>query len=233
MKHHAAYGLGLEDLDVVIVEDSKPMQTLIRSILISFKVARVRVFDSADEALEAMLSEPPNVILADWRMAPTSGYQLLRLIRHRHMEPLCYVPLIFITAHGTRALVDKGLRAGAHHLLVKPLSPSTLHSRLAWLVTDDRTMILENSGFYNIDGIHKTLDVQAEKLKTLENARTYHEQATKRLAAVKSAVEKEFASASKGVPESPEHIAKRVIPAARDRKAPRISAFGATRATGT
>lgn len=233
MKHHAAYGLGLEDLDIVIVEDSKPMQTLIRSILISFKVSRVRVFDSADEALEAMLSEPPNVILADWRMAPTSGYQLLRMIRHRHMEPLCYVPLLFITAHGTRALVDKGLRAGAHHLLVKPLSPSTLHSRLRWLLTDERPMILENSGFYNIEGIHKTLDVQAEKIKTLENARTYHQQATRRLAEVQSAVEKEFSSASRGVPESPDNFAKRVIRAAPEKKAPRVSAFGGTRATGT
>lgn len=233
MKHHAAYGLGLEDLDVVIVEDSKPMQTLIRSILISFKVARVRVFDSADDALEAMLSEPPNVILADWRMAPTSGYQLLRMIRHRHMEPLCYVPLLFITAHGTRALVDKGLRAGAHHLLVKPLSPATLYSRLQWLLTDERPMILESSGFYNIDGIHKTLDVQAEKIRTLENARNYHEQATRRLAAVQSAVEKEFAPTSRGTHESAGPAGKRIIPASTDKKAPRISAFGATRATGT
>lgn len=222
MKHHAAYGLGLEDLDVVIVEDSKPMQAVIRSILISFKVARTRVFDSADDALEAMLTEPPNVILADWRMAPTSGYQLLRLIRHRHMEPLCYVPLIFITAHGTRALVDKGLRAGAHHLLVKPLSPSTLHSRLMWLLNDERPMVLENSGFYNIEGIHRTLDTQAEKLKTLENARLYHQQSTKRLAEVQSAVEKEFSNASRGAVEP----GGRVIPAAADKKAPRISAFG-------
>ncbi|MBS8259245.1 response regulator [Roseibium polysiphoniae] len=192
MKNHAAFGLGLEDLDAVIVEDSKPMQTIIRSILLSFKVARVRVFDSVDEALQSMLAEPPNVILTDWRMAPTSGYQLLRLIRHRHMEPLCYVPILFVTAHGTHALVDKALRAGAHHLLVKPLAPSTLHNRLRWLVNDDRPLVLENSGFYNILGINEALDQQAEKLETLENARVYHEQAIRRLAAVQGTVDKEF-----------------------------------------
>ena len=87
MKHHAAYGLELEELDVAIVEDSKAMQTILRSILLSFKVARVRVYDSGDDAVEGMLNEPPNVILTDWRMEPVSGYQLLRLIRHRHMEP--------------------------------------------------------------------------------------------------------------------------------------------------
>lgn len=215
MKNHAAYGLEMEDLDVVIVEDSKPMQTIIRSILLSFKVARVRSFDSVDEALQSMLAEPPNVILTDWRMEPASGYQLLRLVRHRHMDPLCFVPIIFITAHGTRALVDKALRAGAHHLLVKPLSPSTLYSRLRWLLTDDRMMVLENSGFYNILGVHKLLDQAAEKIQTLENARTYHQRAIQKLAAVQDAVEKEFAKpggdtivipAPDGVPAGPAEL---------------------------
>lgn len=192
MKQHAAYGLAVEDIDAVVVDDSKPMQTIIRSILLSFKVARVRIFDSVDEALQSMLVEPPNLILTDWRMAPTSGYQLLRLVRHRHMEPLCYVPILFVTAHGTRALVDKALRAGAHHLLVKPLSPSTLFSRLQWLLRDDRPMVLEHSGFYNIHGIHQALDAQAEKIQTLDRARTHHETATKRLAELQGTVDKVF-----------------------------------------
>ncbi len=192
MKHHAAFGLAMEDIDAVVVEDSKPMQTILRSILLSFKVARVRVFDSVDEALEASLAEPPNVILTDWRMAPTTGYQFLRLVRHRHMEPLCYVPILFITAHGTRPLVDKALRAGAHHVLVKPVSPSTLFKRLKWLLADDRPMILENSGFYNIYGIQKAMDEQAEKMQSLAGARLHHRVATQKRAEVEGAVEAAF-----------------------------------------
>jgi len=192
MKHHAAFGLSMEDIDAVVVEDSKPMQTILRSILLSFKVARVRVFDSVDEALESSLAEPPNVILTDWRMEPTSGYQFLRLVRHRHMEPLCYVPILFITAHGTRPLVDKALRAGAHHVLVKPVSPSTLYKRLRWLLNDDRPMILEHSGFYNIYGIQKTMDAQAEKMQSLAGARLYHKVATQKRAEVQDAVDAAF-----------------------------------------
>lgn len=192
MKNHTAYGLAMEDLDVVVVDDSKPMQSILRSILLSFKVSRVRVFDSVDEALSGMLGEPPNLILTDWRMAPTSGYQLLRLIRHRHMEPLCYVPLMFVTAHGTRALVDRALRSGAHHLLVKPVSPSTLYKRLRWLMADDRPMILEHSGFFNIQGIHQTLDAQKERNRTLAEARTLHHRSVNRLVKLRGQVEKEF-----------------------------------------
>lgn len=194
MKNHTAYGLSMEDLDIVVVDDSRPMQSILRSILLSFKVARVRVFDSVDEALNAMVAEPPNMILTDWRMAPTSGYQLLRLIRHRHMEPLCYVPLLFVTAHGTRALVDRALRSGAHHLVVKPVSPSTLFNRLRWLMEDNRPMILEHSGFYNIQGINQAIDSQKERGKTLFQAKTIHDRSAHRLVKVRGAVEKEFAA---------------------------------------
>lgn len=206
MKHHAAYGLVMEDIDAVVVEDSKPMQTILRSILLSFKVSRVRVFDSVDDALEASLAEPPNVILTDWRMEPTSGYQFLRLVRHRHMEPLCYVPILFITAHGTRPLVDKALRAGAHHVLVKPVSPSTLFKRLQWLMADERPMILEHSGFYNIYGIQKTLDEQAEKLQSLAGARLHHKIAIQKRAEVEEVVEEEFDRAPKVEPDKKEEI---------------------------
>ncbi|MBO0346243.1 response regulator [Roseibium limicola] len=200
MKNHAAYGLAMEDLDVVVVDDSKPMQSILRSILMSFRVARVRVFDSVDEALSGMLAEPPNLILTDWRMAPTSGYQLLRLIRHRHMEPLCYVPLLFVTAHGTRALVDRALRAGAHHLLVKPVAPSTLFNRLRWLMADERPMILEHSGFYNIRGINRVLDEQKERSRSLDQAQMVHDRTVQKLVKVRGAVEKEFSLP--GVPAS-------------------------------
>ncbi len=227
MKYHAAYGLDIEELDAVIVEDSKPMQTIMRSILMSFKVARIRVFDSVDEALQSMLAEPPNVILTDWRMSPTSGYQLLRLVRHRHMEPLCYVPILFVTAHGTRPLVDKALRAGAHHILVKPVAPATLYNRLRWLVNDDRPMVLENSGFYNIQGINEALDSQAEKIQTLESARIYHEQAIKRLVEVKGAVEKEF----NGTMPEDEHKTEQV-PAKKPSSRAFASAARASRRTG-
>ena len=190
--HHAAYGLPLEALDVVIVEDSRQMQAILRSILLSFKVERVRVFDTVDSALEAMLTEPPNLILADWKMEPASGYQLLRLIRHKNMAPLCFVPLLFITAHGTRALVDRALRAGAHHLLVKPVSPSMLYSRLRWLLNDSREFVPDRHGFYTLDGVSALLDAQAGKLQTLDSARAYHERATRRYQEALEAVELVF-----------------------------------------
>ena len=97
------------------------------------------------------------------------------------------MPVLFVTAHGTLALVNKAMRSGAHHLLVKPLSPSTLYARLRWLVADDRQMILEHSGFYTIQGIHKMLDSQAEKMKALKSPHNCYMQPANRLAVAEGA----------------------------------------------
>ncbi|WP_205470736.1 response regulator [Breoghania sp. L-A4] len=168
----------MEALDIVIVEDSKPMQMILRSILLSMRVARVRVYDSPENALDAMLVEPPNLILTDWKMGRVSGYHFLRTIRHRKMAPLCFVPVIFVTAFGTRDLVEKVLRAGAHHLLVKPLAPSTLFNRLQWLIADERQFVLdEATGYHTIAGVDAALAADLEKRRSLQRARMNHQHA--------------------------------------------------------
>ncbi len=175
MRHNAAYKVPLDALDIVVVEDSKQMQTILRSILVAMRVARVRTFDSAEKALQAMLTEPPHLIITDWRMEPVTGYQLLRSIRHRQMAPLCFVPVLMITAHTTRPLVEKALTAGAHHVLAKPLAPTALHQRIEWIARDERKFCLDpGQDFFVIDGVAAALAVQSERRQALDNARLHH-----------------------------------------------------------
>ena len=170
MVHHAAFGLPIESLDVIVIDDSRPMQTILRSILSAFAVGRTRVYDNVEDAFEAMLAEPPNVVITDWKMKPISGYQLIKSIRQRAMSPLCFIPVMLVTAHGTRALVDKAFRAGAHQFMVKPVSPTTLQQRLYHLTQDDREFILEGDS-YVIEGVEELLDAHHEKWEALEHAR--------------------------------------------------------------
>lgn len=169
MTRHYAYGLHIGDLDVVVVDDSKPMQAILRSTLLSFRVRRVRTFDTAEAALEAMRLDPPNFVITDWRMKPMSGVALLRTIRQRKMAPLCFLPVMFCTAHGTRTLIDRMLRDGAQHVLAKPLSPSALYDRLTWTLRDARPLVMGEDGRYVIDGVADSLDAKARKWQQIGN----------------------------------------------------------------
>jgi two-component system chemotaxis response regulator CheY len=163
MTRHYAYGLDMDDLDVVVVDDSKPMQAILRSTLLSFRVRRVRTFDTAEAALEMMRLDPPNFVITDWLMKPMSGLALLRTLRQRKMAPLCFLPVVVCTAHGTRTLIDRVLRDGAQHVVAKPLSPSGLYDRLMWTLRDDRQLVMSDSGRYVIEGVADTLDEKARK----------------------------------------------------------------------
>ncbi|WP_157747833.1 PleD family two-component system response regulator [Cohaesibacter sp. ES.047] len=157
------------------MDDSKTILTMIRSMISALKVARVRSFDRGDLALHAILQEPPNVILTDLAMSPMSGMQLIKLIRQQTMEPLCFIPVIVITAHATQARVAQLFEIGAHHVLAKPLSSAVLQNRLRALSSDRRVMRLDGDR-YVIDGMHEVLLEKQSRLKSLEKAREFHEQ---------------------------------------------------------
>ncbi|MCM5558323.1 PleD family two-component system response regulator [Pleomorphomonas sp. JP5] len=172
MPHHATYAVPNELLDVAVIDDSKTMQGIIRSMLNAMKVRRVRLFDSTEAALHAMLHEPPNLIICEWRAGLVSGHQLLRMVRARFMEPLCYVPVIILTATPTRAIIDKAMGSGANLIVVKPISPAVLQERISWLQRDQRQLVLGPRGSFEIEGVRETMMAQKERAAAVRKAAT-------------------------------------------------------------
>ncbi len=211
MKTHASFGLPTELLDIVVVDDSRPMQTILRSILFACSVARIRMFDSAEEALQSMLAEPPNMIITDYRMSPMNGYQLLRSIRNRNMAPLCYVPVIMITAHGTRSVVEKAYRGGAQCVLVKPISPSVLQKRLEWISRDSRPFEYDETGHCVIRGVEAILDQHQERFETLNQAREYHDLMTRQVTQIQDEVDAVFKSVEPDPEDEPQENSEDLV----------------------
>ncbi|MEO0637879.1 MAG: response regulator [Pseudomonadota bacterium] len=160
-KNNATFQVPIENLNVVVVEQSKPMQTIMRSVLTSIKVSRVRIFDSVNDALRSMHSERPHVVLTDLAMQPTSGIDLIRLMRRPDMDPLCYVPVIVVTAQASRSMLMQAVEVGAHHVLAKPVSPMIILKTLKWLSRDAR-VIAEEGGRYIITGHEEIVSNLAE-----------------------------------------------------------------------
>ncbi len=176
--HHTSFGKDISQLDVVLVEQSKPTQAILRGILGTLKLGRVRVYDSPGDALPMLISEPPELVLTGWEMKPVSGFQLLKLMRSGRIPELINVPLVFITAYGTRALVTRALEAGAHHLLVTPVSSSVLKKSLESICKDRRQFIRNNEGGFIIDGTAKRLEQNHARFAALNKAREYQKDET-------------------------------------------------------
>jgi CheY-like chemotaxis protein len=143
MRMSRAQGITVSDLDVVVVDDSKPIQTILRTILNGVRVSRVRTFDSALAAYEAMVVEPPNLLFTDWCMPGTDGLQLVRRMRSPRAGALSTVPAVLITGHATRDLIQQSIDSGIHFVLAKPLSPANVTKRIEAVIADHRQFVLD------------------------------------------------------------------------------------------
>lgn len=152
------------------------MQSLFRSMISQIGVMNTRVYENPEDALSHMLNDPPNLILADWKMDPLNGAQLVRALRHKKMEPLCFVPVLIVTGHATLNVVERVYRAGAQYCLVKPVSPNHITKAMRRLVNDYRQLVLEND-YYVIDGVKAALKDQVERRQMLAKAKVHKEMA--------------------------------------------------------
>jgi DNA-binding response OmpR family regulator len=102
---------------ILVVEDQPAMQ---RNIQIGLEMAGYTVVAAADgiEALDALNTQPVDLILADVAMPRMNGYQLHEKLRQ---EPRWVrIPFVFISARGLDSDVRYGKALGADDYLIKP-----------------------------------------------------------------------------------------------------------------
>jgi PleD family two-component response regulator len=156
MLHHRALGRDLDQLVVSVIDNRRPMLAVMRAMLAAIGTGRIETHESPAEALEAFALNTPDLVIAAATMEPIAGAELVRRMRHKDAGPLCAVPAMIASAHAKTGVVAEALRAGAHQVLVLPLSASTLYRRLDWLINDDRPFELLGD-HYVVAGLEERL----------------------------------------------------------------------------
>jgi DNA-binding NarL/FixJ family response regulator len=159
---HRALGRDLDSLVIAIVDNKRAMLAVMQAMLAAIGVGRIETFEDPTEALDAMRTDIPDVVIAASAMQPLTGYALVKTMRERGGEPLCFVPAVIMSTHARPSHVEDALRAGAHQVLVLPTSASTLYRRLDWLLNDDRPYELVDN-HYVIAGMEQRLSLSHQR----------------------------------------------------------------------
>jgi DNA-binding NarL/FixJ family response regulator len=138
------------------------MLSLMRGMLAAIGVGRIEAYESPTEAFAAMSLAVPDLVIAASSMQPLTGPALVKVMRHALSGPLSLVPAMIMSARGRPALVEESLRAGAHQVLVLPISASTLYRRLDWLINDDRPFELKGE-YYVVAGLEERLSLSVQR----------------------------------------------------------------------
>lgn len=125
---------------VLVVDDNASAREVLSQMLDYFGM-RVETCASGDESLlrlraAANASDPFHLVLLDWLMPGIDGIETSRRIHAA--SGIGEIPaILMITASGYDAINPKMAEAGLSHLLVKPISESTLHDALLEVLLGD------------------------------------------------------------------------------------------------
>ncbi len=112
---------------ILVVEDEPAIQELI-AMNLGQSGQRAVLAGSAEEALERIREELPDLVLLDWMLPGQSGLELARRLRGDARTRL--LPIIMLTARGDEEDKLRGLETGADDYITKPFSVKELQARI-------------------------------------------------------------------------------------------------------
>jgi len=112
---------------ILVVEDEQAIREMVG---FSLKKAGLECEEAADaeQALVAVASNPPDLMLLDWMLPGMSGIDLARRLRRDDLT--AKIPIILLTARVEENDRVHGLEVGADDYITKPFSPRELIARI-------------------------------------------------------------------------------------------------------
>lgn len=134
---------------ILIVEDEKPIQTLLKYNLKQAGFETIIAGDG-EEAIHMTAAYSPDLILLDIMLPKMDGIEVCKSLR----ESGSNIPVIMLTAKGDELEKVLGLEIGADDYMTKPFSPREVIARVNAVLrrsTDQKTVTLLKSGGLTID----------------------------------------------------------------------------------
>lgn len=111
--------MGGRPFNVLYVEDNPTNIRLMEQIIDLVEDADLESTYTAENALEMVAANPPDLILMDINLPGMNGIQALNQLRAS--EETRSIPVIAISADAIPASIQRGLEAGFHAYLTKPI----------------------------------------------------------------------------------------------------------------
>lgn len=116
-------------LKILVLDDEKFFTKLITVILMDVGVGAVKVFNDPKDALAALSTFTPNIIISDIEMGDMDGFQFIKNVRKKYPN-VDQSAVVFLTVHSGADYIQKAKGLGVSGYLLKPISPEKIISLL-------------------------------------------------------------------------------------------------------
>jgi two-component system, chemotaxis family, chemotaxis protein CheY len=121
-------------MKIMIVEDSKAMRIIIHRTLRQAGLAEGATVSEASngaEALIAIRTIRPDLVLSDWNMPEMTGIELLEELQRTEQRPPRFG---FVTTESTPEMRQRAIASGAEFFITKPFTPTSFAQALVPIV---------------------------------------------------------------------------------------------------
>ena len=135
--------LNFSNVSVLIVEDNKVNQLLLKNMLKKFGFDKLETAENGRIALNKLRENNFDLVLMDIQMPEMDGYEITHEIRTRLRKEMRNIPVIAITADASDKEKAKAKEAGLDDYIVKPYTPEELYFTIIKYVKPLNTNIKE------------------------------------------------------------------------------------------
>jgi CheY-like chemotaxis protein len=123
----------LQGRKVLVVDDETDSRTLLAEVL-ELEGMQVTTAGSADEAIAAMDTSVPDLLLSDIGMPIKDGFTLIEKVRRRSAERGGKVLASALTGYGSEADRERAQKAGFQSVIVKPFDADEIVAHIRSLL---------------------------------------------------------------------------------------------------
>jgi CheY-like chemotaxis protein len=140
-----AIRINLERSVVLLVNDNPQGLEALNGMVRGFGVRKQFKTKSGAEAMHIVKTQELDLIILDSSLPDMDGYDFIRWLR-REAEPAAqFTPVIMLSGHAARTMVEKSRDSGANFVMAKPFTPEILLQRIFWVAKDERQMVKAES----------------------------------------------------------------------------------------
>lgn len=144
-----------EKQQLLLVDDEPGIRESVQAYLEDNEAWQVTTASNAEEALQTIESQIPDLIISDIMMPQVNGYEFLAKLKEdpRYRS----IPVVFLTARGMTSDRIQGYESGCDAYLSKPFDPEELEAIVKNLLSKSETRTSKGENSTELEKIAKEL----------------------------------------------------------------------------
>jgi two-component system chemotaxis response regulator CheY len=134
-------------VSILVIDDNLHMRAIIKALLRAFHLSNVTEASDGAEGLDILNSNEFDLVIVDYSMPIFNGLEFVQMVRTSSDSKNAYIPIIMITGHSNRDLVNQARDAGVTEFMVKPVTAKSLFDRIVSIIDRPRAFVRSKSFF--------------------------------------------------------------------------------------